>query len=356
VRAIVLAAGMATRLSPLSSHVPKALVPVANQPILGHELMALRDAGVTQVGITYGPATRLLAEYFGDGRDYGMDITWLWEPAPLGTGGALRHNREFFGGEPVMVVPADILLEADLPGVMAQHRAQLAGVTLVVAPRDLTRWAGDVVVAEGTRGTAYHFKPGRDVGSDLGSCGTWIVEPAVLDLIPDGFVDFSSGFLPRLPTAGCSLGVYHAGDVYQRDFGEFWSFHAGNLEVISGRACVPLPAGTDGGSDPAVARGPVLIGEDAVIEPGAKVYGPAVIGPAAVVSAGSQVVASVVLPGARIPVGMLAAHGVFGDPAGVTAVMMRYRDGWSRCPGQLLTTSSGAAGTGAPATVQEPAA
>jgi len=139
---------------------------------------------------------------------------------------------------------------------------------------------------------------------------------------------------------------------------EFHSFHAGNLEVISGRASVRVPAGTPGAGEPGIACGPVLIGEDAIIEPGARLYGPAVIGPAAVVSAGSQVVASVVFPGGRVPGGMLAAHGVFGDPAGVTTVMMRYRDGWSCCPGRLITTAAGGAPgiRGSHMAAQDPAA
>ncbi len=338
-KAIVLASGAASRLSPLSSYVPKALAPVANQPVLGHELMALREAGITEVGITYGPHTRDVVEYFGDGHEYGVSITWLWEPSPLGTGGALRLNREFFAGEPVIVVPADIIVDVDIPGLIAQHRACPGGVTLAAAPRDLRQWSGDIVVASGTSGTSYHFKPRAGVGSDLGSLGTWLVDPGTLDLIPEGFVDFSGDFLPRLPAPGCALGVYNAGAVYQRDFGEFPSYHAGNLEVISGRSCVGLQASTlDAGT--AVIRGPVLIGADAVIEPGARVYGPAVIGPAAVVRSGSEVVSSVVLPGGVIPGGMLAAHGVFGDLQNVTRVMMRYRDGWSRCPGQLVALAA----------------
>ncbi|MGH3276846.1 MAG: hypothetical protein ACRDNZ_21265, partial [Streptosporangiaceae bacterium] len=91
---------------------------------------------------------------------------------------------------------------------------------------------------------------------------------------------------------------------------------------------------------PSVVRGPVLIGTDAVIEPGARIYGPAVIGPEAVIRAGAEVVSSVVLPGGVIPAGMLAAHGVFGDPQNITRVMARYRDGWSRCPGQLAAPAA----------------
>jgi len=334
-RAIVLASGAATRLSPLSSYVPKALAPVANQPVLGHELIALREAGITDVGITHGPHTGDVVDYFGHGGDYGVTITWLWEPEPLGTGGALRLNRDFFAGEPTIVVPADIITDIDIPALIAQHQASPCGVTLAVAPRDLRQWNGDVVIAEGTSGTSYHFKPRASVGSDLGSLGTWIVDPASLELIPDGFVDFSSGFLPRLPAPGCTLGVFNAGAVYQRDFGEFPSYHAGNLEVVSGYACIGLPPDALDAAVPGVVRGPVLIGADVVIEPGARVYGPAVIGPAAVIRSGAEVVSSVVLPGAVIPAGMLAAHGVFGDPQSITTAMKRYRDGWSRCPGQL---------------------
>lgn len=336
-RAIVLSGGMATRLSPLSAYVPKALVPVANQAILAHELLALRAANVTEVGITYSPNTEALPDYFGDGSAFGVDITWLWEPVPRGTGGALRLQREFFGGEPALVVPGDIILQADLAAMMAQHQANPCGVTLVVAPRDLGKWTGDIVVANGIEGVSYHFKPKTDVGSNLGSCGTWIVDPATLDLIPEGFVDFSSDFLPRLPVPACTLGVYNAGNVYQRDFGEFWSFHAGNLEIISGRTHLSLPRAVACEYESSVARGPVLIGDDAIIEPGVALYGPTIIGQGAVVAADSQIVSSVVLPGGTVPPGTFLANAVFGDPARVLKVMMRYRNGQSGCLGRLVT-------------------
>ena len=145
-----------------------------------------------------------------------------------------------------------------------------------------------------------------------------------------------------MPDSGCTLGVYNAGNVYQRDFGEFWSFHSGNLEVVSGQTFVVLPEGTPCVDEPAVVQGPVLIGDDAIIEPGAELYGPSVIGPAAVISAGAQVVSSVVLPGATVSARMLLAAGVFGDPAIMLKVMMRYRNGRSGCLGRVVITPNDA--------------
>jgi len=339
VRAIVLSAGLATRLAPLSYDLPKALVPVVNQPVIVHEIRELRAAGITDIGLTYGPHTEVLAEYFGDGKEFGVNITWLWEPVPQGTGGALRLNRDFFGSEPLVVVPADILMHADLTALIAQHLAHPCGVTLLAAPRDLTTWTGDVVVANGVEGVSYHFKPSVNVGSNLGSCGTWIVEPATLDLLQDGFVDFSADFLPGLPHPACALGVYNAGDIYQRDFGQFWSYLAGNLEVVSGRSCVGLPEGSPRAAEPAVMRGPVLIGDDVIIEPGATLYGPSVIGPGAVIAAGAQVVSSVVLPSGKVPPGAFLANAVFGDRTSMVKVMMQHRNGRSACLGRLIVTS-----------------
>jgi NDP-sugar pyrophosphorylase family protein len=338
VKALVLAGGMATRLEPLSARIPKALVPVANRPVLSHVLRNLKAAAITDIGITCSPGAEAMTGYFGTGQEHGVSITWLREPVPAGTGGALRDNREFFEGEPVLVVPADIIAAIDITALIADYLRYPAAVTLTVAPRDLSSWNGDIVVADGPDGVSYHFKPGRNALSDLGSLGTWIVDPRALDLIPAGFADFSSDILPRLPVPGCGLGVYDAGDIYQRDFGVFHSFHAGNLEAVRGLAGVELPRAVPVGDRDAVAHGPVLIGADAVIEPGAHIYGPAVIGPAATVSAGAQVVASVILPGAHIPPGMIAAFGVFGNPSCLLEAMMRYRAGADKSTEQLVAS------------------
>lgn len=325
-RALILSAGQATRLAPLSDYVPKGLVPIVNQPVLSHILRTLKAYDITDIGITYGRRSALLRDYFGDGSSLGVTITWLWESVPVGTGGALRLHREFADDQPIMVLPSDIIADIDLADLIRQHNEYPAAVTLVVAPRDLARWDGDIVVANGREGISYHFKPGKNALSDLGSCGTWIVDPQALNLIGDGFVDFSSDVLPRLPAPGFRLAVYNAGNIYQRDFGTFESYLAGNLEAVSGSAPIGLSQPIAESTDEVVVQGPVLIGADVHLEHGVQLYGPTVIGPGATIGAGARLISSVVLPGARVPMNTLVAHGIFGDLSRVADIMLGHRN------------------------------
>lgn len=325
-KALILTAGLASRLSPLSAHIPKTMMPVANRPIIGHLLDRLRRAGVSRVGITYGPRLLSLRSFLEENADPVIDVDWLYESQPLGSGGALRMHRKFFTDGPVLVLHCDIISEVDLDSMMRQHAEQPAPVTVAVSPRAPGEWSGDVVVARGIKALSYHFQPCQPVQSALGTCGTWIIEPAALDLVPTDQSDFNRDVLARLPGQGHCMHVYRSGRIYHRDFGVFDSFHRGNLDAVRGLAGVALPDPTQAEPPCPVARGPVLLGPNVSVGPGAVIHGPAVIGQNAVIGAEAQIVASVVLPGAVVPPRTLVATGVIGGPgAHLLEVLSRYR-------------------------------
>lgn len=322
VRALVLAGGSGTRLLPWTLNLPKPLVPVANRPVLSWVLDHLDTAEeIDQVGVIVRPSqVDLYTAIVGHHTRAGRPIRWLTEAEPLGTGGALRHQRQFVADEPVLVVPADIICPVDLNGVIDYHRVCRPTATVAVTPRDLRVWGGDVVVVDDARRAVdYLFKPGRDAASNLGSTGTWVVEPALLDRMPEGFVDFSSTVLPVLARP---LGVFHTGEVYLRDIGTPESLLTGNQEAVTGLAPLPVPPTVDGavvepGSE---ISGAVLLGQGARVCAGARVCGPTVVGPDAVISPGAHVETSVVLPGAVVR-GQVTAS-IVGDAARAVQVLL----------------------------------
>ena len=107
-KAIVVAGGQATRLRPLSLLLPKPLVPVLNRPVLSHVLRRLAAHGITEVGISIGPHGHPLKDYYTDGADWGVSLTWLEEPSPLGTGGCLHAHLDFFEGAPAPGPPTSM--------------------------------------------------------------------------------------------------------------------------------------------------------------------------------------------------------------------------------------------------------
>lgn len=336
-RALVLAGGSGTRLHPWTPTLPKPLVPVANRPVLGWVLDHLDSAeDIDEIGVIVRSGqvdlyTAILGNYSAAGRP----LHWLTEPEPLGTGGALRHQREFVGDEPVVVVPADIICPVDLDDAIAYHRALHPAVTVAVTPRELTVWDGDIVHTDDAgRAMAYLFKPGWHAPSNLGSTGTWIVEPALIDSLPTGFVDFSSEILPA-PSA--QLAAYDTGEVYLRDVGTPESLLRGNHEALTGVA--PLPRLSRGAAltvefgaviEPgAEITGPLLLGQGARVCDGARVSGPTVIGPDAVIEPGARVEAAVVLPGAVVRGHVVAS--VVGDPSRALEALLAYAP-VGRCP------------------------
>ncbi|MFF3730706.1 sugar phosphate nucleotidyltransferase [Streptomyces sp. NPDC002476] len=327
----MLAGGQGSRLRPLTPMLPKPLAPVANRPVLAPVLEHLDRSGIEETGVIVPVADLTLYQrIIGTRTPAGAPVRWLPEAAAAGTGGCLRQQAAFFAGEPVLVVPADIVSSADLTRLIGHHRSVGAAVTVAAVARDGALWAGDVLVPGRARsGTAagYHFKPASSSGQLLGSTGAWVVEPDVLDRIPEhGFTDFSSHTLPGLPAPGAPLGLFDAGEIYLRDIGTPAKLLTGNLEAAAGRtpAAVPTAPGAGAEIDPSADVGEqVLIGEGARIAADVRLKGPAVIGPHAVVGAGAHVESALVLPGAHVAAGTRVVGEVVGDPVRTREVLLR---------------------------------
>src|SRR5438132_7149895 len=119
---MVMAAGLGTRLRPLTYYLPKALIPVANRPVMHHLLNLIRRHGITEVGanISYLPET--ITDYFGVGSTLGMSIRWSVEDTLLGTAGGTKALSDLWRGEPILVTSGDGLHDVDLSAVIDQHR------------------------------------------------------------------------------------------------------------------------------------------------------------------------------------------------------------------------------------------
>ena len=131
-RAMVLAAGLGTRLRPLTDTTPKPLLPVAGRPFLEHILAFLRAGGVEEVVLNLHHLGHCIERHLGDGTRFGLRVRYSWEDPILDTGGGIKHAERLLGGEPFVVVNGDSLLELQLAEVVARHRAGGAIATMVV--------------------------------------------------------------------------------------------------------------------------------------------------------------------------------------------------------------------------------
>src|SRR5215216_1135817 len=131
-RAMVLAAGLGTRLRPLTYEMPKTMVPVVNRPIMEHILELLRRHGINEVVANLSYLPERIRERFGDGSGHGVSLQWSFEEQLLGTAGGVRNVHEFFGEERFLVMAADALTDIDLTALRDAHEASGGIATLAV--------------------------------------------------------------------------------------------------------------------------------------------------------------------------------------------------------------------------------
>jgi mannose-1-phosphate guanylyltransferase len=314
-----MAAGMGTRLAPITDHVPKPLVPVANRPALEYLLARLPAAGVTEVAINlhhYGDAVQAA---FGDGSRLGLRILWSPEPELLGTAGGAGPVADFLRetGDPFLVLSGDGLHAIDLAALVARHRAAEAVGTLTVLEIDDPSRFGVCVLDDDDLITAFQEKPAlADALSRSASCGVYCFEPRVLDrLPPGGFYDWARDVLPAMLADGDRLAAYRT-DAYWSDIGTVADLLRANLDCVSGALGLADGAGIAATAeiDPSASiEGPVAIASGARVGADVRITGPVAIGAEARIGAGAALRDAVVLPGSTVAPGSLVLGGIVGD-------------------------------------------
>ena len=309
-----MAAGLGTRLRPLTYEIPKPLVPVANRPIMEHilVLLARHDLGEVVANLHWFPET--IRGRFGDGSALGLELAYSYEEELLGTAGGVRNVREFFGDQPFLVMAADALTDIDLGALARAHAEHDWIATLAVKHVENVSEYGVVITGDNGRVQGFQEKPDpAEALSDLASCMIYVLEPEIFDYFPDRDpVDFALEVFPALLEHDVPFGV-HVTDDYWNDVGSVPEYLQGNLDVLAGAVDVE-PAGElidaeAGGTlgDGIELSGRLLVGEGAEIGDGARLDGPMVIGPGAVIHPGAHVRGSLLLPQAEVPpYGMLA--------------------------------------------------
>src|SRR5712671_3485629 len=133
-KALLLVGGKGTRLRPLTIHAPKSIVPIFDRPFLNYQLDLLKQVPeIDEVILSLNYQPRRIEEVFGDGGESGLAIRYMVEPAPLGTGGAIRYASESMR-DSVVVFNGDVLTQLDLAAVIALHRERKAKATIVLTP------------------------------------------------------------------------------------------------------------------------------------------------------------------------------------------------------------------------------
>jgi mannose-1-phosphate guanylyltransferase/mannose-1-phosphate guanylyltransferase/phosphomannomutase len=295
----VLAAGLGTRLRPLTYEITKPMVPVLDRPVMEHILELLERHGFNEViaNLHYFPDT--IKEYFGE------RISYRYEEELLGTAGGVRACREFFGEEPFLVISGDALTDIDLTKLTARHREAGGIATLSVKKVRDTREYGVVLHDRDGRITGFQEKPAPEEAlSDLGNCGIYVFSPEIFDYFPDRpFADWAQDVFPALLENDVPFYIHEVHE-YWNDVGSLGELRQGTFDALEGKLHLEIAgeelapgvtvAGGAGLPQDGLLDGPVWVGE------GVRLTGPVVLGDGSSVGDGAQLRSSIVFPGTEI--------------------------------------------------------
>ena len=187
-KAMILAAGLGTRLRPLTNTIPKPLLPIAGTPLIVWNLLLLKRHGFHDVVINLHYLGPMIEQALGDGSRYGLRIIYSHEPVILGTGGGLKEAEPHFSGEPVMVLNGDTLVDLDLGALSQFHQESEAVATLVVRKDpEATRW-GLVEMDSGNRIVRITGRGREDLAPTQPRmfAGIHVLHPRLLRDVPKG--------------------------------------------------------------------------------------------------------------------------------------------------------------------------
>jgi mannose-1-phosphate guanylyltransferase len=321
VQALILAGGEGTRLRPLTSTVPKPVVPLVNRPFIAYMLEWLRGHGVDDAVLSCGFMADGVRAVLGDGSALGIRLHYVEEPTPLGTGGALKYAEDLLQDR-FFMLNGDVLTDLDLTAQLRQHERTGARITLALIGVDdptaygLVRRRDDLSVRE------FVEKPGSDeIDTRLVNAGAYIIEREVLDELPSSGTrqSIERDVFPKLVDHGL-FGYEAAG--YWLDIGTPQRYLQATYDILEGdvqteigrqlaQAGGVLREGEAGGVVGAV-HAPTVVGPDCALALDAVLGGRTVLGREVQIGAGAHIESSVLLDGCQIGAGSRVSSAIVG--------------------------------------------
>ncbi len=287
-QALILAGGRGTRLRPLTVYTPKPIVPFVNRPFLLYQIGILRKAGITDITLSLSYQPDKIQQILGNGSEWGVNLRYVTEPSPMGTGGAYKFASNAIR-ETTVVFNGDILTDVDIQAIVDLHNSKNASATIALAPvNDPSRYG--LVQTDGDANVLRFIeKPLEDELTELNvntiNAGIYILEPSILDTIAeDANRSFEYDVFPDILRRKLTFVAYTLESNYWRDIGTPESYLAAHHDFLDQKI-----KGFDFYDD-----------EESEIATRAEIDRVSIIGPDCVIKAGARVVRSVIGPGVMI--------------------------------------------------------
>jgi mannose-1-phosphate guanylyltransferase len=323
-QALILAGGEGTRLRPLTSTMPKPVVPLVTRPFISYMLEWLRTHGVDDVILSCGFMAERVRSVLGDGSELGIQLRYLEEPEPLGTAGALKFAENLLE-ERFFMLNGDVLTDMDLTAQLEQHERTGARATLALIPVEdpsaygLVRRNDDCSVKE------FVEKPGPEqIDTNLVNAGAYIIERDVLDgMAPAGTpISIEREVFPALVRNGL-FGYESSG--YWLDIGTPERYLQATFDILEGKVTTEIGrklsasglALVDGAQIDGRVIAPSLVAAQCIVAKRAIVGGRAVLGRRVLVGEGAHVESSVLLEGASVGVRTTVRASIVGSEVSI---------------------------------------
>jgi mannose-1-phosphate guanylyltransferase/phosphomannomutase len=269
-KAVIMAGGQGSRLRPLTENLPKPMVHVLGQPIMEHIIRHLARYGIEEIVTTLHYRPRQIQNYFGDGSNLDITMHYTLETEPLGTAGSVKLGQKYLD-ETFLVVGGDALMDFDIAEFLAFHRRSGAKVSLLMKRVKEPGEFGIVITGSDGRVQRFLEKPGPgEVFSDTVNTGIYLIEPEVLDLVPEGEpFDFAHDLFPLLMQQNEPIYGY-VGEGYWSDIGTLEQLRQAHWDFLDGRVQLDMPG--------SLIQEGVWVGKDTYIDPAAKINGPCWLG------------------------------------------------------------------------------
>jgi NDP-sugar pyrophosphorylase family protein len=311
-RGMILAGGLSTRLLPLTSDIPKPLVPVLDRPVVGHVIDYLRSYDVDDLLVNVHYHADAVERFIGDGSEFGVRMTYLREETLLGSAGAVKQVEDRFQST-FVVIGCDDVTDVDLHAALEFHRARRAEATIVLHEADDVTQLGVVITGSDGRITDFQEKPAKGTErSHLANTGIYIFEPSVLARIPAAtFYDFGKQVFPEmLGSEARFFGMRQRS--YWCDIGTPSEYRRAHFDALAGSVRLTPGQGA------AVHEG-VLLGSGSVVDGSARIEAPACIGADCQIGVGAVIVSSILWRGVRVGPGARVINAVLAEDVVVEA-------------------------------------
>ena len=289
IKAMVLAAGLGTRLRPLTDYISKPMAPIVNKPVMEHIVELLHKYKINDIVCNLHWYPEAIKNYFGDGSKWGVNIAYSYEEELLGTAGGVKKVEDYFDGNTFIVISGDALTDINLTKVIEFHKKKGGIGTLVLTEVEDTSQYGVVILTKDKKITGFQEKPlSGEAETNLANSGIYVFESEIFNYIPKSkFYDFGKNVFPALlEKSVVYYGYKH--NQYWNDVGSLDEYQLGNFDALEGKVEVIIPGeqvkeGLWIGKscriqEDVVIIPPVCIGSNCTIKKGAKLFGPIILG------------------------------------------------------------------------------